>query len=344
MSGGVDSAVAALLIKNEGFDVEGVMLRLYNKPHSEFASDENTAALIAERIGIPFRVLDVRDEFEKEVIKPFVCDYLDGKTPNPCVICNPRVKFGALTRFMRASGCDVLATGHYARIRYDFGSGRYLLLRSADRKKDQSYVLYSLTQDILSSVRFPLGEYTKPEIREIAFQNGFENADKKDSQDICFISGEGYASFIERYAGFTEKGGSFIDENGNKIGTHPGAVNFTVGQRKGFGTGFGKRVYVTAKDMRANTVTLGSEEKLYSRTVLANKLNFIATKVTDCVIKSTAKIRYGQQETPVTAYITGSDEMRVDFDEPVRAAVPGQSIVLYDGDVVIGGGIITGCR
>ncbi len=347
MSGGVDSSVCAFLLKRAGYDCHGVMMKLFENgdpcidPEGLCAKEngEADAARIAATLGFPFFVCDCAGEFRKEVMDDFVRTYLSGGTPNPCVTCNRTMKFGRLLREADANGCEEIATGHYARILKD-ANGSPLLSRAKDKSKDQTYVLWQLRRDQLSRVRFPLGDLTKAEVREIAEANGFCNAQRSDSQDICFIPDGDYVSFIERYTNASFPAGDFIDVSGTCLGRHNGAVRYTIGQRKGLGIAFGKPTYVIAKDATRNTVTLGSNEELFRRDLTARDINLIATNEIGAPLRVEAKIRYSAQAAPATVEQTSPTTLSLRFDEPQRAITPGQSVVLYDGDTVIGGGII----
>lgn len=338
MSGGVDSAVSALLLKEAGYDVMGVTLCLWTGEENSAQKNAADAASVAALVGVEHEVVDFEENFRRDVIGNFIETYLRGETPNPCVECNRHIKFKRMLMEADRLGADYVATGHYARV--EKSGNRYLLKRAADRTKDQTYVLYSLTQEQLSRVLFPLGGYTKPEIRAIAEKNGFVNAHKQDSQDICFIPDGDYASFIERYTGKKFPRGNFIDREGHILGTHGGMIRYTVGQRKGLGIALGKPMFVCAKDVVANTVTLGENKDLFSRALTARQINLIACDRLETPTRVTAKIRYQQSEQPATVIQTDESHFRVDFDTPQRAISCGQSVVLYDGDTVVGGGII----
>ncbi len=340
MSGGVDSAVAAYLLRKQGYDVSGITLRLYAGERAcGSADDAEDARRVAESQGIPHEVVSFTETFRHEVMDRFADSYIKGMTPNPCIECNRHIKFGKMLELAEAKGMDFIATGHYARIDKDV-NGRYLLKKAADLHKDQTYVLYSLTQYQLAHTLFPLGDYPKTEIRAIAEQNGFVNAQKRDSQDICFVPDGDYAAFIERHTGDTFPEGHFIDRDGRILGKHRGIIRYTVGQRKGLGIALGKPAFVCAKDVISNTVTLGDNEDLFSSTLTAHDVNLIACDSLTVPTRVTAKVRYGQKEQPATAVQIGEGRLRVDFDTPQRAIAAGQSVVLYDGDIVVGGGII----
>ena len=348
MSGGVDSSVAAFLIRSLGHDCLGATMRLFPdediglSPHWPCLSQKNIddAASVARLLGIPHEVLDLTVEFRQKVIEKFIRTYEAGGTPNPCIDCNRRLKFGGLLAAARERGLDSIATGHYARIGYDRGSGRYLLKRAADSSRDQSYVLYTMTQDQLAHTLFPLGEMTKAGVRGIASEQGFANAGKGDSQDICFVPDGDYAGFIERYTGRTWPPGDFIDREGRVLGSHRGVIRYTVGQRKGLGIAAPSPLYVSGIDPEANTVTLSGGEDLFFRRVLAEDVNLISVSAIRRPMRVGAKIRYRQREASATAVQMEDGRLLIDFDEPQRAPARGQAAVLYDGDTVVGGGTL----
>ena len=333
MSGGVDSSVAAALMAETYDACAGATLKLCGS-----GADVNDAREAASALGIPFHVLDFSSCFRDEVIRYFAESYEEGLTPNPCVRCNHKIKFGLLFSRALELGFDCLATGHYART--EKSGGRWLLKKAADRQKDQSYVLYTLAQDTLARVLFPLGGLAKSEVREIALARGLSSAGKKESQDICFVPGGDYGAFIESYTGKKYPEGDILDLSGNVIGRHRGLIRYTLGQRRGLGVAANEPVYVVARDMERNTVTLGPESALCARALVADSVNFIACESLEKPVRVTVKTRYRQREKPAWARQTGPDEIRVDFDEEERAVTPGQSAVLYDGDIVVGGGII----
>lgn len=336
LSGGVDSSVAAHLLQQAGYDCSGSIMTLH-APAPESISD---ARSVAEKLHIPFYVMECQDIFHKCVIGDFIAAYERGDTPNPCITCNRCLKFSHFLQEAEKLGCDMIATGHYARIRKDEASGRYLLLRAKDSAKDQSYFLYMLTQAQLSRVLFPLGELTKPEVRQIAEENGFVNARRKDSQDICFVPDGDYVAFMEQYKGIPYKNGAFLDMNGNRVGTHKGAVGYTLGQRKGLGLAMGAPVYVCGKDMEKNTVTVGPEENLFSTTLIAENCNWFPFENLTAPIEVTAKARYRHKEQPATVYPLEDGRIKAVFHAPQRALTTGQAVVFYDGETVIGGGTI----
>ena len=348
MSGGVDSSVAAYLMKEAGFDCIGVTMQLYD---NEMLGEEKTktcctlddaedARSIARKLGIPFYVFNFKDAFEEKVIRKFVRCYECGSTPNPCIDCNRHLKFEKLLHRALELGCDSVVTGHYAQIRQDNQTGRYLLYKAADSSKDQTYFLACLNQYQLAHTHFPLGGLTKTEVRQIAEENGFVNARKHDSQDICFVPDGDYAAFLARYTGKTYPEGDYLDLDGKVVGKHKGAVSYTLGQRKGLGIALGAPVYVCAKDMEKNTVTVGPNEALFSSSLLADNWNWYPFPELTEPLAVTAKIRHSQFEQPATVYPDVQGCARVVFDTPQRAITPGQAVVLYQGDMVVGGGTI----
>lgn len=342
MSGGVDSSVAAHIILSLGYNaIGGTMKLISDLPLNDSTGDEDIIAArnTCERLGIEHAVIDLCEEFKKRVVDNFVSVYLNGETPNPCIVCNKNIKFGALMDAAQELGCRKLATGHYARIEQDT-NGRYLLKKAADPDKDQSYMLWTLSQDQLSKVILPLGGLKKSEVRELASSLSFENAYKKDSQDVCFIPDGSYAKFIELYTGKHPIKGNYVDMNGNILGEHQGIINYTIGQRKGLGIALGQPMFVHSKSITENTVKLCTHDQLFERKLTATDINLIATDKIETPIKVLAKARYRQNAAPATVVQTDEDSFKVEFDEPIRAISPGQSVVLYDGDVVIGGGII----
>ena len=335
MSGGVDSSVAALLAMEQGLQCIGGTMHLHD---SACAAD---AAAVAARLGIPFHEFDCMDEFRRTVMEPFIRAYEQGATPNPCIECNRHMKFGRLLQIARELACEYVVTGHYAQICFDSGTGRYLLKKAADAGKDQSYFLCRLTQEQLAHTLFPLGGLTKAEARKIAEENGFLNAKKRDSQDICFVPDGDYMAFLERYTGKTYPGGDFVDRQGNVVGHHRSAVAYTLGQRKGLGLAMGEPVYVCGKDMERNTVTVGPNEALFSQALRAKDWNWISIPELNEPLRCKAKARSRMTEQNATVYPEENGCCRVEFDEPQRAITPGQTVALYDGDTVIGGGTIT---
>ena len=347
MSGGVDSSVAAHLMQQAGFDCIGATMRLFDKTSTGEESkccsldDVEDARAVAHRLGIPFYVFNFTDRFREMVMDKFVRCYECGLTPNPCIDCNRYLKFQALLQRAQLLECDCIATGHYASIRFCQSSGRWLLYKAADKAKDQSYFLYTLTQQQLAHTCFPLGELTKEDVRSIAQKNGFVNARKRDSQDICFVPDGNYFDFLKSYTGKAYDSGDFLDMNGQIIGRHQGAVGYTRGQRKGLGLAMGEPVYVFSKDMAANTVTVSDNAALFSRVLRANDWNFFPFDTLTAPLRVCAKARSRMVEQPATAYPEENGIVRIEFDEPQRAITTGQAVVLYDGDQVIGGGTIT---
>lgn len=344
MSGGVDSSVGALLLKKAGYDVTGVTMQLHTEGMIEgekscsTAKDVVEAANVAEQIGIPFESCHFEADFTDCVINPFIYAYEHGATPNPCVDCNRHMKFTRLHQMAFSQGFDYLATGHYAQI--EEKEGRFLLKKAKDLTKDQSYMLYSLTQEQLSRTLFPLGDYTKTQTRAIAEQAGLPNSQKPDSQDICFVPSGDYAAFIEGYTGKTYPEGDFVDGKGNILGRHQGIIRYTVGQRKGLGIAMGAPVYVCKICPENNTVVLGSNDDLFTTELDADQLNWIAFNTPPAPFRCKAKTRYRQVEQWATVVPKENGTVHVTFDAPLRAITPGQSIVFYDGDYVLGGGKI----
>ena len=337
MSGGVDSSVAALLVQQEGYGILGVTMRAFEDAP---VRDEEDAAAVAAKLGFDHVTVDLCDEFRRTVMEYFADSYIAGETPNPCVYCNKVIKFGALFDSVREFGCEMIATGHYARINKNDPSGRVLLERAVYGEKDQSYVLWQLSQAQLAGAMFPLGVYTKQQVREIAAENGFISSDRPDSQDICFVPDGCYREFIENFTGKKFKSGEFVGTDGKIWGTHKGLIGYTIGQRKGLGISAPAPLFVIRKSVEENRVYLGSHDELFSRRVDAKDINLIAVERIDGSMRVTAKTRYSQKEASATVFQTGDSTLTVEFDEPQRAVTPGQSLVLYSGDTVVGGGII----
>lgn len=340
MSGGVDSSVAAYLMLQNGFSCIGTTMSLCDGLPDVSAMDSRDAATVAKRLGIPFYTMDACDAFRKEVVDPFVQAYEEGLTPNPCILCNRHLKFRTMLHKALELGCDGVATGHYAIIKKDESTGRYLLYKAADKQKDQSYFLACLDQEQLSRTHLPLGSFTKDEIREIAEKQGFITARKKDSQDICFIPDGDYVSFIQKYTGKTYPQGAYLDLEGKVVGQHQGAISYTIGQRRGLGIAMGKPVYVCSKDMQTNSVTVGPDEALFHTTLLAKSWNWIAIPDLTAPMEVDAKVRYRHQPQKATVYPEEDGVCRVVFQKPQRAITPGQAVVLYQGDLVVGSGTI----
>lgn len=340
MSGGVDSAVSAYVLKKAGYDVTGVNCRFYDEDKDKICDDALDAKKVADTLGIPFDIYKLYDDFEKEVISSFIHSYLKGETPNPCIECNKHLKFGKLLDIAIEKGFDYIATGHYARVEFDEKSGRYLLKKGKDASKDQSYVLYTLTQKQLSHTLFPLGDMTKNEARTLAEEMNFVNARKHDSQDICFIPDGDYAKFIVSRLDYALPKGNFISTDGTVLGQHQGIIHYTVGQRKGLGIALGKPAFVQSKNAKDNTVILGSNEELFTNELTAKDVNLIAYERLNEPLRCKARIRYNAREQWATVTQTDDSHIHVLFDENQRAIAKGQAVVLYDEDIVIGGGII----
>lgn len=340
MSGGVDSSVAAYLMQRSGYDCIGTTMRLWEQSQTEESLGD--ARKVADRLHIPFHVMDATTQFREKVVDSFIRTYETGHTPNPCITCNRCIKFDVLLQQALEIGCTYMVTGHYAKIRQDAATGRYLLYKAEDPAKDQTYFLACLNQHQLSHTKLPLGELTKEQVRAIAEEQGFLNARKRDSQDICFIPDGDFVSFIKNYTGKDYPTGDFLDLNGNVVGKHQGAFAYTLGQRKGLGIALGEPAYVCAKDMVSNTVTVGPNEALFAKTLRADNWNWLPFPQLTEPIRVTAKARYRHIEQPATVYPEENGSARVEFDEPQRAMTPGQAVVLYDEDMVVGSGTITG--
>lgn len=341
MSGGVDSSVAALLLKRQGFDVVGVTMRLFGDrlPKSGGEDDITDARRVCEALGIPHRVADLSDVFCHHVVDEFVAEYRRGRTPNPCVTCNRALKFGALLDWARANGADSIATGHYADCRFNAQSGRWELRHTASQK-DQSYVLWQLSQEQLAATRFPLVGMEKEAIRALAEEAALPVAHKGDSMEICFVEDDDHAAFIERYTGKSDRAGDFIDANGQVLGRHQGITRYTIGQRKGLGIALGRPMYVTALNAADNTVTLGEEGSQMADFLVAERLNFVSIAPPTAPLRVMAKIRYQAPPAPALLAVQADGTATVQFDTPQRSITPGQSVVFYDGDLLLGGGII----
>ena len=345
MSGGVDSAVAAYLIKSLGYETAGITMKLWSENEEIHDSDRDIpdencidAKNIADTLGISHFSVSFGDSFKRCVINNFFENYKNGYTPNPCIECNKNIKFGVLYEKAISLGYNTLATGHYSRI--EKNASGYFLKRAADTAKDQTYFLWRLPKELLSHLMFPLGEYTKEDIRAIAEANGFSNAHRKDSQDICFIPDGDYVSFIRKYGNIPEIPGDYINSSGKVIGQHEGIIRYTVGQRKGLGVAFGHPMFVGAKNAATNTVTLCTDDELYSKEIIASNINVFSNDIFEKDSRLLAKIRYRHTPAPAKAELISEGRMKVTFDEAQRAPTPGQSVVLYDGDILVGGGII----
>lgn len=346
MSGGVDSSVTACLLQKQGYDIVGATMKLFQNGDVDVPKEKACCSLddvedaraVCARLGVPHYVLNMTADFEKEVMERFVRAYEQGFTPNPCIDCNRYMKFERLLHKALTLELDYVATGHYARIEKQ--GDRLVLKKAKDLHKDQSYVLYSLTREQLTHTLFPLGGLTKPEVREIAAENGFVNANKHDSQDICFVPNGDYFSFIEKYTGKTYPAGDFVDLNGKVLGQHKGIIRYTVGQRRGLGLALPASMYVVQKDLEQNRVVLGFNEDLFSKEVYVEDINLTACDRLDRPTRLCAKIRYNQTEQPATVVQTDETHLKIVFDAPQRAVTAGQAAVLYDGDTVVGGGTI----
>ncbi|MCD8026154.1 MAG: tRNA 2-thiouridine(34) synthase MnmA [Clostridiales bacterium] len=348
MSGGVDSSVAAYLTQQNGFEATGITLKLFDNEDIGERREKTCCSLddiddarnVCYKIGIPYYVYNFKDSFKENVIERFINAYENGTTPNPCIDCNRYIKFEKLMRRAEELEFNFVVTGHYAKIEYNESAGRYFLKKSADIAKDQSYVLYSLTQKQLAKTLLPLGNMTKTEVREIAEKLGLINARKHDSQDICFVPDGDYAEFIERYTGKAYPCGDFVDANGNVLGEHKGIIRYTVGQRKGLGLALPHPMYVKEKDLANNRVVLCRNEELFSRELYATDINLISCEKIDKPIRIKARVRYNQCEQSATAEQIDENTLHIVFDEPQRAISKGQAAVIYDGDIVVGGGTI----
>ena len=359
MSGGVDSSTVAAMLRAEGHEVVGLTMQLWNQrrlagqegmPESVQGrccslDDVYDARRVAETIGIPYYVVNHEERFERDVVRPFVEQYLSGRTPIPCSLCNNHLKFDQLLIVAQQIGADALATGHYAQVEFDQAGGRWLLKRPADHSKDQTYFLFGLTQDQLSRTLFPLGGMMKPEVRELARQHGLALAQKPDSQEICFVPGGDYKKFLDAYLAeqgevLRDTAGELVTTDGTVVGEHGGIHNFTVGQRKGLGLATGSPLYVIQIKGDAHQVVVGQQEDLYTRTLRTHRVNLISVEDLQEPMRATVKIRHRHEGAAALIEKTGEDAIQVTFDEPQRAVTPGQAAVFYDNDVVIGGGWI----
>ncbi|HEY8889573.1 MAG TPA: tRNA 2-thiouridine(34) synthase MnmA [Clostridium sp.] len=346
MSGGVDSSVAAYLLKEQGYEVIGIMMKL-SPDNPDYEENEggccsisaaNDARRVADVLDIPFYVMNFKDVFKANVIDNFVDEYMEGRTPNPCIVCNKKIKFEEFLRKARALGADYIATGHYAKIEKQ--DDRYILKKSEDDKKDQTYALYTLNQEQLSHTLMPCGDYSKPEIRNIAERIGLEVFKKKDSQEICFIPDNDHGSYIKKYSGREIKPGNFVNNEGKVMGFHKGIVYYTIGQRKGLGIAIGKPVFVNDINPKTNEVVIGDEENIFKIGLIAKDLNFIPFDKLESNLRVTAKIRYSAIPQAATLIPIENDRIKVVFDDKQRAITKGQSVVFYLENLVVGGGII----
>lgn len=351
MSGGVDSSAAAAILLKQGYDVIGVTLQIWPDKPEEIKKAEggccsltavDDARRVAGKLGIPYYVLNFKDIFQQKVIDYFKDEYIRGRTPNPCIACNRFVKFEAMLSKAVSMGMDYVATGHYARINYDESIGRYLLKKSVTDAKDQTYALYTMTQEQLAKTLFPIGDFTKDKVRKLAKEIGLSVASKPDSQEICFVDDNDYGRYISENTDVNIKPGWFVDSDGNKLGRHRGIIHYTIGQRKGLGVSFGKPMFVLALHPEDNTVVLGDENEVFSASLTAYDVNYISIEELKDEMSVSAKIRYSANKA--AAYISPlpDNRVRVSFDEPQRAITPGQSVVFYQGDIVVGGGVIEG--
>ena len=360
MSGGVDSSAAAALLKEQGHELIGFTMQLWNQRRG-ISVDENgdplpsrccslddvyDARRVAESLGFPFYVLNLEKDFERDVVEPFVQSYLSGETPIPCVACNSRLKFASLDRMAVSLGCDKVATGHYARVEYDEAADRYRLYRGKNHWKDQSYFLWELTQDQLSRAYFPLGEMLKSEVRDIARDANLYTAEKQESQEICFVPDGKYSEFIDRYldhddrAGEIPSGGEIVNAAGETVGTHSGIHRYTIGQRRGLGIANEKPLYVVQIERARNQIIVGEAEDLESKEFIAKGVNWVAFDEPSEPVRAEVKVRYRHDPAPATIHAMPNEHVRIEFDHPQRAITPGQATIFYDGDEVVGGGWI----
>jgi tRNA-specific 2-thiouridylase len=350
MSGGVDSSVAAYLLKEQGYDVIGVTMQIWQDEEPDAVQENggccglsavDDARRVAEYLEIPYYVMNFKKEFQENVIDYFIGEYQEARTPNPCIACNRYVKWESLLQRSLSIGADYIATGHYARIA-QLENGRYTLKKSATDAKDQTYALYNLTQEQLSRTLMPVGEYTKDQIREIAEKLLLPVAHKPDSQEICFVPDHDYASFIEKETGKKSVPGNFVDPAGNILGQHKGIIHYTIGQRKGLGIALGRPAFVADIRKETNEVVIGTNEDVFAPALLADRVNFMSIEKLDEPREVIAKIRYNHKGAPCRIEMVGEDQVKVTFHEPQRAITPGQAVVFYDGDCVLGGGTIIG--
>lgn len=352
LSGGVDSSVAAYLLKQAGHEVIGVTMQIWQEEENSIQEENGgccglsaveDARRVAQMLEIPYYVMNFRQEFKKAVIDYFVAEYMEGRTPNPCIACNRYVKWESLYHRARAIGADGIATGHYSRI-VKLENGRYALQKSITDAKDQTYALYNLTQEQLAHTLMPVGEYSKEEIRKLAEEIGLLVANKPDSMEICFVPDNDYAGFIEQYTGKEFSEGNFVNTAGEVLGKHKGIIHYTVGQRKGLGIALGARTFVKEIRPETNEVVLASNEELFSDVLYANRINFMSIETLQEPMEVMAKIRYNHKGAKATIELVDEDMVKVTFTEPQRAITPGQAVVWYDGDIVVGGGTILGCQ
>ena len=339
MSGGVDSSASAYLLKNQGYEVTGITLKLW-KEDPEDNTYIKDAEAVARKLGIEHYVVDYRNIFKSKIVDYFLEEYQKGRTPNPCIMCNRMVKFQSLIDFADEIGAYYIGTGHYAKPCVYPPTGRFTVMLSDTARKDQTYALYRLTQEQLKRVLMPAGAYEKSEIREFAREAGLSVADKKDSQEICFIPDDDYIAFMKRQLGNIEKAGNFVDLKGNILGRHKGIINYTIGQRKGLGISFGEKRFVKKINSGTNEIILSGNDELFEKELFADNLNFVAIEKIDEPLRCEAKIRYAHKKAPCIVENAGEGRIRVIFDTPQRAITPGQSVVLYDGDFILAGGII----
>lgn len=350
MSGGVDSSVAAYLLKQQGYEVIGVTMQIWQEEDYCSATENGgccglsaveDARRVAAALDIPYYVMNFRNEFKENVIDYFIDEYKAGRTPNPCIACNRYVKWEALLHRSLEIGADFIATGHYARIE-QLENGRYAIRNSVTARKDQTYALYNLTQEQLSRTLMPVGAYTKDEIRSIAAEIGIQVANKPDSMEICFVPDNDYAGYIQKETDYVPKEGNFIDKYGNILGRHKGIIHYTVGQRKGLGLAMGHPVFVTELRPKTNEVVIGENEDVFAGKLYADRLNFMAASEFNGEVRAKAKIRYSHEGADCTVRLIDNDILECVFDKPQRAVTPGQALVLYDGEYVLGGGTIIG--
>lgn len=348
MSGGVDSSVAAYLLKEQGYDVIGVTMQIWQDEDTDIVEENagccglsavDDARRVADILEIPYYVMNFKNEFRENVIDYFVDEYQKGKTPNPCIACNRFVKWESLLRRSLQIGAEYIATGHYARV-IKLDNGRYTLKKAVGLKKDQTYALYNLTQYQLQHTLMPVGGYSKDEIRKIAEKINLRIANKPDSQEICFVPDNNYAGFIEEYSGKTIEQGNFVDVNGKILGKHKGIINYTIGQRKGLGLSLGKPAFVVEIRPETNEIVIGDNSEVFKETLFANQLNFMSIESLEGELRVEAKIRYNHHPAPCTIKMVDDDKLICTFDEPQRAITPGQAVVFYDGDIIVGGGSI----